>query len=839
MARPHPVLVELAAGRAPGPFPDADDGLLASAADHGMSGLLWTWVREHAPHYSARTELARFDAAVRHRHGRLWSALTRVQDELGAIGVEVAAVKGVTAEARWYGRTGERPCSDVDVLVDPGATGRVGEILAVLAPGHPLGADADALVRADVLQSVGARVDGVSVDIHVDLFKVGFPVRRPDLVWERTQVRAFPDGPTVRVLDPEVALVHFLVHLNKDAFPQLLGYADIARILATEDLDWSFIERFVRDEGFDVLAACSLAEVTGALGIVAPALPAGGGLRTRAWHAVWPERVLLLGGTGTDRSRRQEVVPFLVRHRLGAALRAAWRVVVPPPKAVAVWYADLPGPYPWRLLRGRARTVRGRRRALRARGDRGRTLEPAGPRDPVTTARLLRTRAHAEPLWLDVSGRSMGWSIPGGGRVRVDPVSAEPRPGEVWAFCDPQGEIVVHRHRTTVGGAHRFQGDARVRADEPVEPDRLIGRVGAVDPPRPPLRWGPVAGAIQREPRMVVARTVRLTRRLRSGDRVSEVEAAAVLAGVVVDVGGVAIGLGAADSTRAEAVASLFRHARIVPDTPAATLEFDAAEVAAPAAEPDKVLDHVDLWWTGPGELVVRSDEGLTARCSADTVVVSGDAPGLAREFRFVALIALTHVLARRGRHLLHGAALVVDDAALLVVGGTGTGKSTLAFAAHRLGWSVLADDAVLLERRDTHVFARGLPRPIAVAADVVAEAIEGGRGVPDDPRRRVELPAGTLAAGEHPVVGVAVTTGGDAQGPAIVPLRGTDTLRELLRASIALVDADVRPALFALCGDLARLPAWSLRHGADATVAVEDATRRLEDLRSRLATRS
>jgi len=320
---------------------------------------------------------------------------------------------------------------------------------------------------------------------------------------------------------------------------------------------------------------------------------------------------------------------------------------------------------------------------------------------------------------------------------------------------------------------------------------------------------------------------------------VGEVEAAAVRAGVVVDVGGVAFGLGAADDARADAVASLFRHAQIVDVAPAVTLGFDGIEVAAPTTEPDLVLDHVDLWWTGSGGLVVRGDEGLTARCTNDAIVVSGDAPGLAREFRFVALIALAHLLARRGRHLLHGAALVVDDAVLLVVGGTGTGKSTLAFAAHRLGWSVLADDAVLLEQRDARVFARGVPRPIAVAADVVAEAIEGGRGVPDDPRRRVELPLGSLAPGEHPVVGVAVTAGGDGHGPAIVPLRGSDTLRELLRASITLGDADVRPALFALCGDLARLPAFSLRHGADATVAVEDASRRLEDLRSRLATRS
>lgn len=320
---------------------------------------------------------------------------------------------------------------------------------------------------------------------------------------------------------------------------------------------------------------------------------------------------------------------------------------------------------------------------------------------------------------------------------------------------------------------------------------------------------------------------------------VAEVDAADVRAGTVVEVGGVPVGLGAADGVRADAVASLFRHAATVAGAPACHLRFDAAAVAVPDRDPDRALDYVDLWWTGPGELAVRSSAGLTARCTPHAIVVGGDAPGLAREFRFVALVCLTHVLARRGRHLLHGAALVVDDAVLLVVGGTGTGKSTLAYAAHLLGWPVLADDAVLLERRDDRVLARGVPRPVAVAADVVAGSIAGGRGVPEDLRQRVELPPGTLASGERPVVAVAVTSGGSADGPGVTPLPGPDVMRELLGASLALVDADVRPDLFGVCGALARLPAWRLRHGADPAAAVGDATGRLEDLRRRLRTRS
>jgi phage repressor protein C with HTH and peptisase S24 domain len=137
-------------------------------------------------------------------------------------------------------------------------------------------------------------------------------------------------------------------------------------------------------------------------------------------------------------------------------------------------------------------------------------------RDPFVTARLMRTRAEAAPFWLDVSGTSMGWSIPSGTRVRVD-ATASPRRGEVWAFCNDTGDIVVHRFRRATGGGLRFQGDARVRADDSVEDAQLIGRVVELAPPRAPRRWGPLAGAVQRVPRVAIARTVRVARRVAAG----------------------------------------------------------------------------------------------------------------------------------------------------------------------------------------------------------------------------------------------------------------------------------------------------------------------------------
>jgi len=524
VSRPHPALVPLAAGRAPDAIPVTDDGLLRSAGDHGMQGLLWTWVRDHAPDYSARTTLVGYDMVARTRNARLTETLAQVQRTLDAAGITAATLKGVTAEARWYARPGERPSSDVDVIVDAAAAGGADEVLAALEPDHPLRHDLNALVRSGAVQSVDVRVGTTAVDVHFDLLKIGIPTRGHDLMWERAQDHILPDGTTVRVLDPETALVHFLVHLNRDAFPRLLGFADVARILQREDLDWEYIERFLRGEGLEGVGACSLAMVTQRLGLP-PAPLTARGIRARAWRATWPERVTLLGSAGTARSRRQEVIPFLARGRTADTARWAWQLGFPPRRTVAVRYADVPGPYLWRLTRGRLRTAGERSVALRDRHTPSAAITstaPTGAAPPPTErerqaiAPLMRRRAATERLWLPVRGESMGWSIRNGTRVRVEP-AATPRRGEVWAFANAQGEIVVHRSRGKGPVGYVFQGDVHVDPDATVGAERLIGRVVEIDPPQAGLRWGAASGAVQRVPRVAVGRATRALRRIRAG----------------------------------------------------------------------------------------------------------------------------------------------------------------------------------------------------------------------------------------------------------------------------------------------------------------------------------
>jgi len=99
--------------------------------------------------------------------------------------------------------------------------------------------------------------------------------------------------------------------------------------------------------------------------------------------------------------------------------------------------------------------------------------------NPEPVASVLRSAAAAKPLWLEVSGTSMGGAIVSGDTVLVIP-SPRPRRGEVWAFCNAEASIVVHRSRGPRRGGWLFEGDAVGRADPVISSSWLIGRVVSI-----------------------------------------------------------------------------------------------------------------------------------------------------------------------------------------------------------------------------------------------------------------------------------------------------------------------------------------------------------------------
>ena len=227
------------------------------------------------------------------------------------------------------------------------------------------------LVDAGVLQTIDVVFDGVVLDIHFDLFKMGFKSRQPQLVSDRTVIVALEEGRSVRALDAETSLVFSLLHLNRDRFAKLLGFAEVLRIIERGAIDWEFVDAFVGREGLETPHALTLGVVVETLQVDRPMPDPPRGWRSRIWSAACPPGIRLLGEEGRLRFGRRGVLlfPFLVRRRGGDAARYVLRRLFPRRDMVDLVHPGTHGPYLWRLIQARVghrRQRRGERKALAA-----------------------------------------------------------------------------------------------------------------------------------------------------------------------------------------------------------------------------------------------------------------------------------------------------------------------------------------------------------------------------------------------------------------------------------------------------------------------------------------
>jgi hypothetical protein len=378
---PHPALIDLAAGRG---LPAVTDPmqLLRSAFAHGMAGLLLSEIERTDPPWRriALAVLTARQASVRSWHERLWDALASISAVLDDVGVDVAIAKGIAAEARWYTRMGERPSNDLDLLLSPADLDRIDDIVAAIEPTHPLCGKVRRFAEAGNLQSIDLEYEGVPIDLHWDILKLGIPSRNRGAIWDRTVPFRLPDGRSIRALNPECSYVHFLVHINKDRFRRLLGFVDVARIYQRENLDHADMQRLIRADGIETSVSASWDIVVRTLGLRAPNEFPAGAVRPVIWHIAWRPSVRLRATESTIRFRhRQWLIAFLARGRPLEALRCWLRISLPPADLLAYLHSDYahrwgaepistaPRSRLWALTIGRTQgSVARRRRAAKA-----------------------------------------------------------------------------------------------------------------------------------------------------------------------------------------------------------------------------------------------------------------------------------------------------------------------------------------------------------------------------------------------------------------------------------------------------------------------------------------
>lgn len=291
-----------------------------------------------------------------------------------------------------------------------------------------------------------------------------------------------------------------------------------------------------------------------------------------------------------------------------------------------------------------------------------------------------------------------------------------------------------------------------------------------------------------------------------------------------IDVAGVAVRVRARTPALADCATSRLGTA---PTTEAAEVDIELVTVApaVPAGAAAQELDYTH-GWEDDGRLWIGLD-GARAMVDGTRVKVGG--PVATDDeldcFDDVLQFAVAVAVARSDRLMMHAAVVARDDDALLLVGESGMGKSTLSAAALVAGWDLLGDDLAIVDTGSMR--ARGVARPPMVPGEVGrAHGLDGEDE--DGPRGRIRLPASTLTPGSRRLIGI------------VSVVHGTDGhVEDLGRGDLAVLDAGFaappfRAALrrqFRASAALVALPAHRLAHAADERVRVRRAQELLDEV--------
>ena len=181
------------------------------------------------------------------------------------------------------------------------------------------------------------------------------------------------------------------------------------------------------------------------------------------------------------------------------------------------------------------------------------------------------------------------------------------------------------------------------------------------------------------------------------------------------------------------------------------------------------------------GDYLLRFPDLADYRISSDLdLVTCVPAPGASDEAcrNTFANQVLPAIMDKRGHTVVHASGVEVDGAAVLFLGDSGRGKSTLAAAFARAGHRLLSDDGVHVERNAVDVRAHPREASLRLLPDSVAGVFpEAGIAAQDD--TKASIAGGKVEFCDRPLVVRAAYFLGDATsaGPAIAPMAPAESL--------------------------------------------------------------
>ena len=348
MTKPHPLLIELVAHRQlKNPV---DEFVVRSALEHRVAGLLATAVDNVPISPAAEVMRQAAEASTWARNRAIASAMGGIAALARSLQIDVAFIKGVTTEARWYRRMGERPSWDVDLVLAPWHLPRAVDLVAALQPTHSILPDLAAILRRDRIQSIDLGYRGFPVDLHLDPIKLEVArTRYPEHLWDSVhQVEI--EGAQIPVFDPTVSLLLAALALNKDRFRYLIGYSDVTRIKRDSQVDHSRSERLAKAEGLLSPYLATLAAVD--IDLIQPGYQIA--RRHPTWNRIWGPSIRLLGEEASVRFRyRQSLLPLFDLRRWPEVSASWWRRSFPTRALLTRLYPDQKGPYLVQIVLGR------------------------------------------------------------------------------------------------------------------------------------------------------------------------------------------------------------------------------------------------------------------------------------------------------------------------------------------------------------------------------------------------------------------------------------------------------------------------------------------------------
>lgn len=230
-------------------------------------------------------------------------------------------------------------------------------------------------------------------------------------------------------------------------------------------------------------------------------------------------------------------------------------------------------------------------------------------------------------------------------------------------------------------------------------------------------------------------------------------------------------------------------------------------------------------WRIGPIDIIATDAEALLhdtpsgarlrvrgTRLSRDARYITAPREARIRLARAGAMIALR----ARGLYQLHASAAVDPRGmAWLFAGPSGVGKSTLAYALSRQGWSILGDDGVVLEPTPGGATLHAWREPLQVSSTLAPEFPELRARQQfenlNDPRRRIPMP--TPIARHAPLHAIVFPR--RAAVDRLIVMAQTMALAELIVQStqVLLADRETPRHLARLRDVIASVPSFRLEH--------------------------